>query len=468
MKKTMGLWDIVFINVTAIIGLRWLPIAAGYGASAPMLWLIAAMLFFVPLGLVSSELATAWPDEGGLYVWVKEAYGEKPAFLVSWFYWINSFFYWPSLFTFIAVTIVFLIDPILAKNKYFICSSVLIGLWIITLINMRSINAMRWLSKLGGIFGVLLPGVLIIGLGFFGRFVLGHPAPTDYSWGNWLPSFGTTANIAMLSTLMFSMSGIELTPILAGETRNPQKTFPRATLISAILITLIYIIGTASITFIIAPEKIGAASGIMDALHLISTTMNMPIIAIIVAGMIVLGGIGGACIWLVVPIKMFFESCKNGVLPKYFVRLNKNDMPSNAMLIQAIVVSVIVVFTAVLPSVNVFYETLVIMATITYFIPYLAMFVAFIKLRKTKANHPRPYRIPGGKAVAWLVTIVGMTSVSLAIVLPFCLPPADIASAHDVLMYRLELVSGALMFGVLGYLIYAFYDKRQKLKSKSC
>lgn len=465
MKKTMGLWDIVFINVTAIIGLRWLPIAAGYGASAPLLWFIAAMLFFVPLGFVSSELATAWPDEGGLYVWVKEAYGEKPAFLVSWFYWINSFFYWPSLFTFIAVTIVFLIDPILAKNKYFICSSVLIGLWIITLINMRSIGAMKWLSKLGGVFGILLPGVLIIGLGFFGRFVLGHPTPTDYSWGNWLPSFGTTANIAMLSTLMFSMSGIELTPILAGETRDPQKTFPRATLISAILITLIYIIGTASITFIIAPEKIGAASGIMDALHLISNEIGFPIIAMIVAGMIVLGGIGGACIWLVVPIKMFFESCKNGVLPKYFVRLNKNDMPANAMLTQAIVVSVIVVFTAVLPSVNVFYETLVIMATITYFIPYLVMFLAFMRLRKIKPHQPRPYRIPGGKVMAWLVTCIGMFSVSLAIVLPFCLPPADIASTHDVLMYRLELVFGALMFGVLGYLIYALYEKRQKAKS---
>lgn len=461
MKKTMRLWDIVFINVTAIIGLRWLPIAAGYGASAPLLWVLAAMLFFIPLGLVSAELATAWPDEGGLYVWVKEAYGEKSAFLVSWFYWINSFFYWPSLFTFIAVTITFLIDPALAKNKYFVCTLVLVGLWTITLVNLRSMSAMKWLSKLGGLFGIILPGLIIIAIGFLARFLWGHHSPTSYALANWLPHMGTKSNIALLSTLMFSMSGIELTPILAGETHNPKKTFPLAILISAILIVGIYVVGTAAITFIIAPEKIGAASGVMDALHLIAQEMHLPFIVPAVAVMIVLGGIGGASIWLVVPIKMFFESCRHGVLPKFFIRRNKNDMPSHAMLVQAIVVSGIIIFTAVLPSVNVFYETLVIMATITYFIPYLAMFIAFIKLRKTQPQHIRPYHIPGGPIMAWLVTGIGMFSVLMAIILPFIVPPSDISSTHDVLMYRLELIIGAVVFGIIGYVIYWRYEKKK-------
>lgn len=460
MKKTMRLWDIVFINVTAIIGLRWLPIAAGYGASAPLLWLLAALLFFIPLGLVSAELATTWPDEGGLYVWVKEAYGEKSAFLVSWFYWINSFFYWPSLFTFIAVTITFLIDPALAKNKYFVCSLVLVGLWTITLINMRSVSAMKWLSKLGGMFGIILPGLIIIAIGFLAKFLWGHETTTSYDWANWLPNLSSKANIAMLSTLMFSMSGIELTPILAGETHSPQKTFPRAILISAILIVVIYIVGTAAITFMISPAKIGAASGIMDALHLLANSMNLPFLVAAVALMIIVGGIGGACIWLVVPIKMFFESCKHGVLPKYFIHLNKNNMPSHAMLVQAIIVTIIIVFTSILPSVNVFYETLVIMATITYFLPYLAMFAAFIKLRKTQPQKVRPYHIPGGKPLAWLVTSIGIFSVLLAIILPFVAPPADISTAHDVLMYRLELIVGAVSFGVIGYLIYLRYEKK--------
>lgn len=462
MKKVMGLKDIVLMNVTAIIGLRWLPIAAGYGASAISLWVLAALLFFIPLGLVSTELATTWPDEGGLYVWTKQAYGDRPAFMVSWFYWINTFFYLPSLLTFIAVTLSFLIKPTLATNKLFICTVVMVILWGTTFLNLHGLRFVKMLSNLGGICGILLPGIIIVALGLAAFFIWHRPIPTDYSLSQWLPHLNSGSNIAFLSTLMFSMAGIELTPILAGETKNPQKTFPRALLISAVLIVVFYITGTTMITWMIAPEKIGAASGIMDALTLITKDVGLPFIAMTIATLMMMGGLGGASVWGSVPIKMFFESTKEGVLPKYFIYLNKNDMPSHAILIQSAIVSIVILTTALLPSVNVLYETLVLMATITYFFPYLVMFMAFLKLRYSHAERPRPYRVPGGKPFAYLIALLGFFSVLLAIILPFLAPPKDITTVHDLIFYRIEIATGPILFFILGYAIYALYEYRQK------
>ena len=463
MKKIMGLWDIVFMNVAAIIGLRWLPIAAGYGASAISLWVIAAILFFIPLGLVSTELATTWPEEGGLYVWTKKAYGDRMAFLVSWFYWTNTFFFLPALLTFITVTFSFIINPALASNKTFICTTVLIILWTSTVLNIRGLRLLKWIANIGGICGVLLPGLIIATLALVAVFVWHRPVPTDYSWSQWLPHLGSESNIAFLSTLMFSMAGIEITPIIAGETHRPEKTFPRAVFISAIIIVVFYILGTVMMTWMIAPEKIGAASGIMDAFNLITQEFHLPYLVAGMASLIILGGISGANVWSVVPLKMFLESTKEGIIPKYLTHINSNDMPDHALILQSSIISIIVITTALLPSVNMFYEILVLMATIVYFIPYLVMFLAFIKLRKTHANQHRPYKIPGNNSFAYAIAIIGFCSVALAIILPVFAPPKDIITLRALIFYRVEVIAGPVLFFLSGYLLYAIYEHRMRI-----
>jgi amino acid transporter len=460
--KTMRLKDIVLMNLAAIIGLRWLPIAAGYGAAAIFLWVLATLLFFVPLSLISSELATTWPEQGGLYVWVKAAFGDKAGFMVSWFYWITNFFFYPALLTFIAVTFVYIFEPALVTNKLLICSIVLIVFWLMTLLNCRGMKMVSWIANIGGSIGVIIPGIIIIALGFAAVFIWKKPIPTDYSLANWIPNFHKSSNIVFLSTLMFSMAGIELTPILAGETKDPQKTLPRAILLSAILIIGIYILGTVAVTFMIPAQQIAAVSGIMDALKLITVQLHLtPLILIAVASMIIIGCIGGLTSWFVVPLKMFFESTKQGVLPKPLIKLNKQQMPANAMIAQAVVVSVIIIGTTMLPSVNALYETLVLMTTITYFVPYLFMFITFIKLRRAFPHKVRPYRIPGKNWVGYMFAISGFIVVAAAIVLPFIMPPNDLTAAKDILIYRTELTAGLLVFFALGYAIYRSYEKRK-------
>ncbi|MGI1690423.1 amino acid permease [Thermoanaerobacter uzonensis] len=464
MKKNMKLWDIILMNVTAIIGLRWLPIAASYGAASIILWILAALLFFIPTGLVSAELATTWPEQGGMYVWVKKAYGEKWGFLTSWFYWINNLFYYPSLLTFVAVTLSYIINPTLKENKLYIIAVTLIVFWIVTLINIKGTSFGKWLSNFGGLFGTLLPGIILIILGLIALFT--RPIPTDYSLTNWIPNLNKMSNIAFLSTLMFAMAGIELTPILAGETENPQKTFPLATVISAFIIAGIYIIGTVAITFIISPEKIGAASGIMQAVELISKEININFLIPLFVITILIGSLGGIGVWVLGPIKMLFESTKEGIFPEFFTKLNKYDMPQNAMISQAILVSLIIISTTFLPTVEIIYAVLVLMTTITYFIPYLFMFSSFITLRKKYKDVRRPFMIPGNKVLPYLVAIIGFLSVMLAIVLSF-IPPSDLKTMKDIVIYEIEVIGGPFILGFIGYLLYIRYEKKEIRKHNS-
>lgn len=471
MKKSLGLYDIVLMNVTAIIGLRWITIAAAGGASSVFMWIFAAFMFFVPLGLVSSELATGWPKQGGLYVWVKEAFGDKPAFITSWFYWINNLFYYPSLLAFIAVTLAFLIDPLLvqhglltgnatlADSKLYVCGLTLVLFWLLTFINCKGIRIGKWLANLSGLFGTIMPGLTIIVLGAASVFLLKRPIPTDYSFDKLIPSLSSFSDISFLSTLMFAMAGIELTPTLAGDTENPEKTFPRATLISAVIIAIIYIIGTVAMTMILSPDKIGSASGIMAAMKLLSSELNFPFLLTGMAIMITLGNFGGVGVWIIGPIKMLFESTRQGVFPEFFVRLNDDGMPRNAMIVQAFLITLITLCTSFMPSVESMYEVLILMTTITYFIPYILLFGAFIKLRKSHPDTPRPYRVPGGNPGAWLVAGIGLFSVMLGIFLPF-VPGKDLTTVQAITIYELEIAGGPLLFGLAGFLLYRRFERK--------
>ncbi|MGE5707265.1 MAG: APC family permease [Bacteroidota bacterium] len=456
MKRTMRLWDIVLMNVTAIIGLRWLPIAAGYGASSILLWILAGTLFFIPLGLVSAELATAWPDQGGLYVWIRKAFGDRLGFLTSWFYWISNLFYYPALLTFIAVTLAFITRPEWALDKRFVCLVIIGVFWAVTLVNCKGLSLGKWLTSVSGTFGTLLPGLILIALGLLSVFCWHRPIPTDYAAAKWLPSF-STSNLAFLSTLMFAMAGIELTPIFAGETEAPQKTFPRATVISALLIVGTYILGTAAMTWLVDPSKIGASSGIMESIKLVADDLRFPWVTVAVGWMMIIGGFGGASLWVLGPIKMLFESLQDDVLPPSFTRLNEEGAPQNAMLIQAVLITFIVLGTSLLPTVDRIYQVLILMTTITYFLPYLLMFAAFLRLREQYPSVPRPYRVPGGKLSARTVAFVGISSVVLAIVLAF-VPPADVRTTAELLVYEGAIAGGPLLLGVLGFWLYRRHE----------
>ncbi|HHV74953.1 MAG TPA: amino acid permease [Thermoanaerobacterium sp.] len=459
-EKILKVRDIVLMNVVAIIGLRWLPLAAKYGASSIMLWVLASILFFIPQGLAVAELSTGWPYEGGLYVWAKEAFGDKYGFLTSWSYWLTNVVYYPSMLIYIASTAAYMVNPKLADNDRFVSIFIFVLFWIITLVNVNGLSLSKWLSNAGGLFGTIIPGILLIGFSIYWVTGLHQKIQATYTVPSLFPNLSSLSNIVFFSSMIFAYAGLELAPTLAERTQNPERTFPKAIVLSAFIIPALYILGTISITFIVPQKEIGLATGIMQAIQIIFDKIGLKYLIGVAAFLIFIGGIGGINAWIIGPINMIFTSSK-GIMPKFFTKSHdKYGTPVNAMVTQAVIVSLLILMAFSTPTVESAYWLLSAMTSILYFIPYLVMFSALIVLRYKKPYVKRLYKVPFGNFGAWLVGGIGFLVVLFSIILSI-IPPAGM-NLGSLLWYEVKLVGGTLLFLILGFLIYRNYEKKLK------
>ena len=163
--RALGVFSLVMINVIAIDSLRNLPANAANGFSLVLLYVIASVLFLVPCILVTAELATHHPKTGGVYVWMREAFGPQWGFLTIWLQWIYNVFWYPTILSFIATNIAYLIDPALANEKIYIVPMV-IGMFLIaTWLNARGMKLSSIISTVCAIAGTIVPMIAIILLG---------------------------------------------------------------------------------------------------------------------------------------------------------------------------------------------------------------------------------------------------------------------------------------------------------------
>ena len=216
-----------------MVGLRWLATAAKAGPSALALWVLAGLLFFVPQGLVVTELASRFPQEGGIYQWTKRALGEKHGYVCGWCYWINNVLYYPNLLISTAVIATFVIgkgESGLASNWTYVLSATLVCLWLAVLMNIVGVGTGKWLQNAGGV-GTYIPGVVLIALGAIAVFG-GHPSANPFTRQNIVPDLGHLSGLNLWASIAFAFAGLELSSAMGGEVRDPRRTLPRAILIS--------------------------------------------------------------------------------------------------------------------------------------------------------------------------------------------------------------------------------------------
>ena len=171
-KRVLGLFGLAMINIVAIASLRDLPQMASYGIGSIFFYLLAALIFFFPVSLVAAELATAWPERGGVYVWVKEAFGVRWGFVAVFLQWFQNLCWFPVVLTFGAASLAFAVAPDdsteLAENKYFIVAVVLVVYWVSVFLNFRGLSGSARISILGAFAGIVFPGLLLITLAGIG------------------------------------------------------------------------------------------------------------------------------------------------------------------------------------------------------------------------------------------------------------------------------------------------------------
>ncbi|APC97196.1 APC family permease [Francisella frigiditurris] len=438
-NKVLGFKDVTIMAVTANFGIRWIPVAACLGASAIFFWILGALVFFFPLVVMAVQLSRKYPDEGGLYAWTTRALGEKSGFIVAWLYWINTIFYYPAVLIFLATNFAYFIGrPDLITNNYYITIVVLTAFWLVTFVSFYGLKANKYLVDIGGVLGSFIPAITIIVLGFAAYFMAGKSA-TDFSATSFLPHDSVWNNLSTLTIIMFAMAGIEIIPTFANSVKDAKKNLYYGLMTAAFILFGLYILGTIALNLVAAPDNINSASGLMEAFEIIGQRFDLVWFPKLMAFLLTFAEFAAVSIWLLAPVVMFFKCTPKGILPEWLHKTNKHDSPKNALVFMGILVTIIVLLTNFLPSVDVMYQALILMATVLYFIPYLYMVFAYIKLINSKLKY--------------LFGLLVFISTLLGIVFSFQ-PPESLTTFSEIAIYELELILGPAIFIVVGWLLY--------------
>ncbi len=422
--QSIKLFALVMLITGAIDSIRNLPTTALFGTTLIFFFVFSAIVFLIPAALVSAELSSTFPEDGGIYPWVKHAFGEKFAFIAIWLQWINTMVWYPTILSFVAGTAAYLVNPALAHNKIYLISIILGTFWVMTLVNLRGLKTSANFASICAVVGMILPMALIIVLAIVWLF-LGKPIQIHFTAHNMLPTLHHSQSWIALTAIMTAFLGMELATAHVNHVHRPQKTFPRAMIISVILILTTMILGSLAIAFVLPAKNISLVDGIMQAFvnffqayHL---SWMMPIITI----MILIGSIGGMTNWIISPAKGLLQASQSGYLPKFFRHENSHGVASRLLITQAVLVTFVCLAFLLMPSVNGSYWLLTDLSTQLYMLMYVFMFLAIIAIRYKFPDRLGLFKIPGGKFGVWAIGILGLIGVTITLIVGF-LPPSNI------------------------------------------
>ncbi len=458
----MGVFTLVIMNIVAVVSLRGLPAEAEYGVSSAFYYILAAVVFLVPVSLVAAELAAMFPyQQGGMFRWIGEAFGDKAGFLGIWLQWIESTIWYPTVLTFGAVSLAFIgmdhiYDTHLAANKFYTIIVVLAIYWLATIISLKGMGWVGKVSKIGGLVGTIIPVGLIVVCAVI---YLATGGQSQMDWhGSFIPDFSNFNNIVLAVSIFLFYAGMEMSGVHVREIKNPTVNYPKAVIIGAIATVAIFILGTYALGVIIPAKDINLVQSLLVGFDNYFSVLHVKWLSPVIAIALAFGVLAGVLTWVAGPSKGILAVGQAGYLPKFFQKTNKNGVQKNILYLQGIVVTVLALLMVVMPSVESFYQILSQLTCILYLIAYLLMFASAIRLRYNMKDAPRPYRLgKSGNGVMWLIAGVGFIGSLLAFIFSF-FPPSQIEMGSNAVWFSV-LIFGTILFVVLPFIILAFKKK---------
>lgn len=459
-KHALTIFSLTMITVGSVDSIRNLPATALFGSQLISFFILGALFFLIPTALVSAELASGWAKQGGIYIWVKEAFGKRIGFLAIWLQWIENVIWYPTILSFVAGTVGYLINPNLASNPYFLWGVIVSAFWGATFVNLKGMRSTALFSNICTISGLLLPMSLIIGLGA-AWISGGNPLQIQFDPQHISPHWQDRSMWVSLTAIMLSFCGIEIATVHANDVKDPQQAFPKALIYSVVIILTTLILGSLAIAIVLPQNDINLVAGIMQAFDAFFARYHLSWFMPVIAVMLVMGGLGGVSNWIIAPTKGLLVAAQDGNLPLVFQRTNENQAPAVMLIGQAMIVTLLSSLFLFMPSVNGSYWFLTALAAQLYMLMYLLMFFAAIKLRISAPDHPRPFRIPGGLVGLVSVAMIGIVGASTTFVVSF-LPPDGI-NVGNVVRYETTLIGGLILMCIPPF-ISTLWQSRQKVK----
>jgi len=451
-------FTLVMLISGAIDSIRNLPASALFGSSLIFFFIFSAIVFLIPAALVSAAFASNSTEKSGIFYWVKQAFGEKWGFLAIWLQWINTMVWFPTILSFIAGTAAYLINPALVQNKLYLVIVITSVIWLLTLINLKGVQTSAKFAHFCALIGMVVPMLFIIALAVV-WVILGKPMQVTFTHVDILPSLNHSENWISLTAIMTAFLGMELATVHVKEVNNPQKTFPRALGLSAILILFTMICGSLAIAIVLPKNNISLIDGVMQAFTNFFAVYHMQWVTPVITIMLLVGSLGNIISWVISPAKGLLHAAQLGYLPKFFTKENQHGVAANILILQAVLVSVICLAYLLMPSVNGSYWLLSALSTQLYMLMYVLMFAAaFYTFAKTKLK-ANAFVIPGGKFGHSLVCILGLIGCAITLIVGF-IPPAGI-DVGGLLHFEIVFSSGMLAM-ILPVLFFYMYKNKSK------
>jgi amino acid transporter len=452
LRKTMGFWDVLLFNIATVLGPRWVAAAGHNGPSSISLWALAALFFFVPGALVINELSSRFPKEGGLYAWARDAFGPFHGFIAGWTYWIYTVFYFPGLLLASASMAAYIMPgrgPALAQDRTFLLGISLALLAVAVVMNIVGLNIGKWLQNAGGV-GTYLPLVILAGVAV--AVCARHGSVTHFTWATMRPTWNWDT-VNFWSQIAFAFTGLELVATMSEEVRDPQRTLPRAVFGAGALIALMYIAGTFAVLALEPASGIDPKSGVFQAISAGAVLLRLGFLGVIAAFVATVGNAGGVGSTVAGIARVPFQVGIDRYLPAAFGKIHPRwKTPWISILVQAGLSGAILLLSQVNETTRGAYQFLIDAAIILYFIPFLYMFAAVIKLsrRPDRKANPHAVLVPGGIPGVWICGGLGIVIVLLGILVSL-VPPGDAASKWG---FELKLVAGTAASILIGLFLY--------------
>ncbi len=454
LARTLTLRDIVLFNIVAVLSIRWLATSAAAGPSSLVLWVLAGLLFFVPQGIAVAHLAARHPEEGGIYRWTRRVFGEGHGFLCGWCYWINNVLYYPSLLLFVASIAPWAFgagESGLGDRWTYVLPVTLIGMWLAVGLNVVGVQTGRWLQNVGGL-AAFVPAAFVIALGAY-AFVTRDPA-TAITLETLAPSLANVGRLNFWASIAFAYAGLELSATLAAEVKDPARTLPRSVFVTAPIVGTVYVLGTASLLWMVAPDELNVVTAIVQGLA--SGVRGVPALAWVVpvaAAAITLSVLGAVGAWLTGSARVAFAVGLDRYAPPAFARLHPRwGTPYVAIIVQAAISTAFVLISVIGRGTTVERAYLILLDTmlLVYFVPYIYLFLCY--LREGAGGRGRE-RAGVGKRESLGVGITGVSGLAVTgfAMVVACIPPPG---TDDPWLFWAKVVGGALGFILLGGVLY--------------
>jgi amino acid transporter len=452
----LGILSLAMINVASIVSARNLPVMAEYGWAMLLLFLLSILVFLIPISMAAAELGTGWPRAGGVYAWVKQAFGGRAGFLAVWCDYAENIAWFPTVLSFIAASLAYAINPALANNSVFLVVVMLAFFWATTAASLHGVRASAAIGAIGTIAGSIVPAILVVVLG--AAFLLqGNPSQIPFTPAALVPDIELN-NLAFLGGIILLFTGMEMAGFHAKETRDPGRTVPRAIFLAVAVTVLFSVFGSLFMAFVLPQQEISLVSGTMELFSSVLDKLSLGWLLAPLALVVALGGVAHLAPWILGPAKGVATVADEGLAPARLGRVNRHGVPVTALVVQGIGGSIFSLLFLFVPSVSTSYWMLSAVTAQVTIIMYALMFAAVIRLRYSQPDTPRPYRIPGGLPGVWLIGGVGLLGCIASFLLGF-IPPSQLKTG-DTVVYVLLLALATLVLSLPPF-VFALLQRRQ-------